>query len=104
MIHFIWGVGLLLLIGLVASLYIQRRTGLRLKSELAELEKVKEGNVEYEFILKAMKLCTWHIDPKNHTITIDNDFRESQDNYVLLPGTHLAMLSEMIAKSDAQRV
>lgn len=104
MIHFIWGVGLLLLIGLVASLYIQRRTGLRLKSELAELEKVKEGNVEYEFILKAMKLCTWHIDPKDHTIAVDNDFRESQDNYVLPPGTHLAMLSEMIVKSDAQRV
>lgn len=104
MIYVMWGLGALLLLGLIISIIIQRRTGLRLKSELAELDKVKEGNVEYEFILKAMKLCTWHIDPKNHTITVDNDFRENQDNYVLPPETHLAILSEMIAKSDVQRV
>ena len=103
-IYFMWGIGSLLLVSLIISIFIQRRTGLRLKSELAELGKVKEGNIEYEFILKAMKLCTWHIDPKNHTITVDNDFRENQDNYAMPPETHLAILSEMIAKSDVQRV
>ena len=62
MIYFIWGAGILLIISLIVSVIFQRRTGLRLKDELAELDRLKEGNVEYELVVKAMKLCTWHIN------------------------------------------
>lgn len=104
MIHILWGLGILLMIGLVFSLVLQRRTGLKLKDELAELDRLKEGNVEYEFVVKAMKLSTWNINPKHRTITMDNDFREGQDNYLPPPESHVALLSEMIDKSDVQRV
>ena len=104
MIYFIWGGGGLLIIGLVISIFLQRHRGLKLKDELAELEKVKDGNVEYEFILKAMKLSTWHIDPIRRTMTMDNDFRENQDNYIPQPDTPVSLLFEMLAKSDVQRV
>jgi len=104
MIHFLWGVGFLLMIVLIVSLILQRRTGLKLKDELAELDRLKEGNVEYEFVVKAMKLATWNINPKLRTITMDNDYREGQDNYMPSPESHVALLCEMIDKSDAQRV
>lgn len=104
MIRIIWGLGVVLFIGLLVSIFLQRRTSLKLKDELAELSKLKEGNVEYEFILKAMKLSTWHLNPKTRTITMDNDFRESQDNYMPSPESPVALLTEMLAKSDAQRV
>ena len=80
MIHILWVLGLLLTLGLIVSLILQRRTGLKLKDELTELDRLKEGNVEYEFVVKAMKLSTWHLNPKLRTITMDNDFREGQDN------------------------
>ena len=104
MIHILWVLGLLLTLGLIVSLILQRRTGLKLKDELTELDRLKEGNVEYEFVVKAMKLSTWHLNPKLRTITMDNDFREGQDNYLPQPESPVALLYEMIDKSDVQRV
>lgn len=103
-IHLLWGLGILLTLGLIVSLILQRRTGLKLKEELTELDRLKEGNVEYEFVVKAMKLSTWNINPKLRTITMDNDYREGQDNYIPSPESHVALLCEMIDKSDVQRV
>ena len=104
MIYFIWGLGILLTIGLIVSVIFQRRTGQKLRDELAELDRLKEGNVEYELVVKAMKLCTWHINPKFRTITMDNDFRDGHDNYIPLPDSPVALSYEMIDKSDVQRV
>lgn len=104
MIHFLWGVGIFLIMVLIVSVVLQRSTGLKLKDELAELDRMKEGNVEYEFVVKAMKLSTWHVNPKLRTITMDNDFREGQDNYMPSPDYPVALLCEMIDKSDARRV
>ena len=53
----VWVVGILLFIALVIAVFVQLRTGRKIRSELAELEKVRQGNIEYEFILRAMKLC-----------------------------------------------
>lgn len=99
----LWGIGILVLIVLLVFLFLQHRWSRRLKNELAELEKVKQGNVEYEFVLKAMKLCTWHIDPKMRTITIENDFREGMNNAVS-PSSPVDLLTDMLVKTDAQRV
>lgn len=104
MIHVLWGMGILSIIVLIVLIVLQRRTGLKLKDELVELDRMKEGNVEYEFVVKAMKLSTWHINPKLRTITMDNDFRQGQDNLMPSPDYPLALLSEMLDKSDAQRV
>ena len=104
MIHVLWGMGILSIIVLIVLIVLQRRTGLKLKDELVELDRMKEGNVEYEFVVKAMKLSTWHVNPKLRTITMDNDFRQGQDNLMPSPDYPLALLSEMLDKSDAQRV
>ena len=59
-ISLMWGLGVLLLLFLIAFIFIQRRTGKRLKGELEELDKIRKGNLEYDFVLKAMKIAVWN--------------------------------------------
>lgn len=100
----IWVVGGVVLLLLIAAIFVQRRTGRRLRTELADLAKLKRGNVEYELVLKTVKLSTWHIDPVQRQITYDSDFREGNDNYVPANGTRLLQIVEMMAPADSQRV
>lgn len=104
MAYAIWGLGGVAAILLFALIFIQRRTGKRLKGELAELAKIRQGNVEYEFILKAMKLSTWQMDPRRRLISFTNDFRSEQSEHVVPPDTSLDDLVNYLAASDAQRV
>jgi K+-sensing histidine kinase KdpD len=104
MAYAIWGLGGVAAILLFALIFIQRRTGKRLKGELAELAKIRQGNVEYEFILKAMKLSTWQMDPRRRMITFSNDFRGGQDDHVIPPDSSIDSLVDYLASSDAQRV
>ena len=100
----VWVVGILLFIALVIAVFVQLRTGKKIRSELAELEKVRQGNIEYEFILRAMKLCTWHIDAASRTLTIESDFREGQDNYAPAPDSPVEIIMAMVGRADRQRV
>lgn len=104
MAYAIWGLGGVAAILLFALIFIQRRTGKRLKGELAELAKIRQGNVEYEFILKAMKLSTWQMDPRRRLISFTNDFRSEQSEHMVPPDTSLDDLVNYLAASDAQRV
>ena len=104
MAYAIWGVGGVVAILLFVLVFIQRRTGKRLKGELAELAKIRQGNVEYEFILKAMKLSTWQMDPRRRMITFSNDFRGGQDDHIIPPDSSIDSLVDYLASSDAQRV
>ena len=104
MAYAIWGIGGVAAILLFALIFIQRRTGKRLKGELAELAKIRQGNVEYEFILKAMKLSTWQMDPRRRMITFSNDFRGGQDDHMIPPDSSIDSLVDYLASSDAQRV
>lgn len=104
MAYVIWGVGIAAIILLILLIFFQRRTGKRLKGDLAELSKIRQGNVEYEFILKAMKLSTWQMDPRRRLISFTNDFRGEQSEHVVTPDTSLDDLVNYLAASDAQRV
>ena len=104
MAYAIWGLGGVAAILLFVLVFIQRRTGKRLKGELAELAKIRQGNVEYEFILKAMKLSTWQMDPRRRMITFSNDFRGEQDEHMIPPDSSIDSLVDCLASSDAQRV
>ena len=84
----VWVAGALLLLLSVVLFFWQRRVGEDLTSELSQLKKIKKHNVEYEFVLKAMRLCTWHIDVTARTITYDNDYRERNDCFVPVPEAH----------------
>lgn len=96
----IWVIGSILLLSFVALFFYQRLVGKELVLELTQLEKVQKHNIEYEFVLKAMKLCTWHIDAEARTITYDNDFRGKDDSVVLPPDTPIDALSNYVFPSD----
>lgn len=71
--------GVLMVLALIAGivlLYWQWRSGRELESELAQLGKIQKRNIEYEFVIQAMRLRTWHIDPVARTAVVDNDFQE----------------------------
>ena len=104
LIPMLWAIGIVALIALVIMIFVQRRVGSHLKRELTELDKVKQNNVEYEFVLKAMHLCTWHIDCKNRTIAVDADYRDDKGDLVAIPEVPIEQLFNLIEKSDAQRV
>lgn len=104
LIPMLWAIGIVALITLVIMIFVQRRVGSHLKRELTELDKVKQNNVEYEFVLKAMHLCTWHIDCKNRTIAVDADYRDDKGDLVAIPEVPIEQLFNLIEKSDAQRV
>lgn len=104
LITIFWCVCVIVAVLLIAGVFMQQRTGVKLKRELVELDKVRQNNIEYEFVLKAMNLCTWHINPMMQTITVDADFRDDKGNLTSGPDTSLDMLTNMLEKSDSQRV
>ena len=89
---------------LLVMIFVQRRTGQKLQTELVELEKVRQNNVESEFVLKAMKLSTWHIDVPTRMLYVDADFRDNKGGLVGPPEFPVEDLTAVIDRADAQRV
>ncbi|ADE81478.1 hypothetical protein PRMUPPPA20_23270 [Xylanibacter ruminicola] len=85
-------------------IFVQRRAGRKLQTELVELEKVRQNNVESEFVLKAMKLSTWHIDVPTKMLYVDADFRDNKGGLVGPPEFPIEDLTNVIDRADAQRV
>jgi len=100
----LWMVGALLFLLLLVLIYRQYAQSKQLKWELAEIDKLLQTNVEYEFVLKAMHLATWHLDPKMRAITYDNDFRDKTDSYTPEAGTNIDFWTEQILPNDRTRV
>lgn len=99
-----WVVGILLVVLLVYGIFRQRRVGAKLSKELLELEKARQNNIEYEFILKAMKIAVWRMDPKMRLATYETDFRDGKDSYVSSPDTPIDSMWDFLEPSDRQRV
>ena len=100
----LWVGGALLFLWLFILIFVQRRTGRKLQHELVELEKVRQNNVESEFVLKAMKLSTWHIDVPTKMLYVDADFRDNKGGLVGPPEFPVEDLTNVIDRADAQRV
>lgn len=103
----------LLLLGLMGVLFVvfvwlifyQRRQGRNLKYELEQLNRLKENDVESEFVLRAMKLSTWHIDAKTMAVSYDSDFREKANGWIpQLDGTLLEESNKQLHPQDVGRV
>jgi len=103
-IQILWMLGGLLFLILLALIYRQNVQRRQLRNELAEIDKMLQTNVEYEFILKAMQLATWHLDPKMRAVTFDNDFRDNSDNYTPEAGTNIDDWIEHVLPNDQSRV
>ena len=81
-----WIIGIPLLMLLVVFLVRQYRLFCQLQTDLEQLSKIKTHSVEYELVLKAMRLCVWRIDVAKRIVTFDSDYREHSDNLILPDG------------------
>ena len=101
----IWLGGIIVVLLLTALFFYQRKAGLNLQDELVQLSKLAKKNVEYEFVLKAMRLSTWHIDPATMIVTYDYDFRDQKNAWVPVPaGEAVLESSRQLVAEDAARV
>lgn len=91
-------------IGAAVTLYFQVRRKKDFENELDSLAKMRKNNVEYEMVLKAMKLCTWHIDTTTRMITFDDDFRDKLDSYTPVEGTTVDEFVKQMADWDREKV
>jgi len=95
-------IGTLLLLAVL--LYMQYKQSKVLKFELSQLDKVKSHNVEYDFILKAMRLAVWHLDAKNRTMTFEKDYRVNSAGFTPPPDTSFDELVMHYHEDDRQRM
>lgn len=73
----VWIVSIPVLIGAVYAFFNQLRQHKRMEKELWQLSKIKRNAIEYELVLKAMKLIVWRIDVPSQTITYESDSYDS---------------------------
>ena len=86
------------------AIFVQRKKGKHLKEELQELDKIKQSNTEYEFVLKAMKIAVWRYDAREQSFAYENDFREGMNNYVISDDEKFQDTLSSINPADAERV
>ena len=101
----IWAILIAMLLFAIILLFWQRKVGESLSLELSQLDKVKKKNVEYDFVLRAMRLSTWHIDPKTKMLTFDNDFRGYGNEW--MPddsGSNVMESTFQLHENDSERV
>ena len=94
-----WVGGGLLFLLLCFAIYRQWQDGKQLQDELDELDKVKQNNIEYEFVLKAMKIAVWRYDATTKAFVYENDYRDGLGSYV--PGQDETYVETLTAISPA---
>ena len=99
-----WVIALPLLFGGILLLLYQRRQQRLLDGELEQLAKVKRHNIEYELVLKTMKLSTWRIDVPTHVVSFESDYRDNPDNVVFPADTKVEDVLKMLVEPYADKV
>ena len=91
-----WILGVPVLLAAIALLYFQQRQTRKLQDELLQLSRIKRHTVEYELVLKAMKIGIWRLDIASRTITFDSDYRDAADSIIFPPATSLDVIIGML--------
>ena len=100
----IWIGGGILFLLFCYGIYRQWRSGKNLKQELIEIDKVRQNNIEYDFILKAMKIAVWRYDPRTKTFAYESDYREGRNTYAPSSNETFADMLSYVSPADAGHV
>ena len=100
----VWIVGLPVLLAAIILLYYQYRQSRTLKSEMELLSKMKIHSVEYDLVLKAMKLAIWHLDIPARAFTLETDYRDASDTNDFPPGISIDDVYQRILPEDADKI
>lgn len=92
----VWIVGIPLLVCATIWLLYQLRQSRLLNEKLSLLSKMQRHSVEYDLVLKVMKMAIWRIDVQSRTITFESDFRDVVGSYHFSPNTPLEAFYELM--------
>ena len=92
----VWIAGILMLACAVIWLFFQLRLHRRLMEDLSLLSGMQRHSVEYDLVMKVMKLAIWRIDVQARTITFESDFRDVVDSFHFSPNTPLEEFYELM--------
>ena len=99
-----WALAAVVVFIFFSAIFVQRKKGKHLAEELKELDKIKQNNTEYEFVLKAMKIAVWRYDARDQSFADENDFREGMNNYVISDNEKFQDTLSAINPADKERV
>ncbi len=99
-----WALAAVVVFIFVSAIFVQRKKGKHLAEELKELDKIKQNNTEYEFVLRAMKIAVWRYDARDQSFAYENDFREGMNNYVISDNEKFQDTLSAINPADKERV
>ena len=99
-----WALAAVVVFIFFSAIFVQRKKGKHLAEELKELDKIKQNNTEYEFVLKAMKIAVWRYDASEQSFAYENDFREGMNNYVISDNEKFQDTLSAINPADKERV
>ena len=98
-----WIISIPLIIFLAISWFVLTRRVKRLKTQVEAMSD-EVGNIEYDLVLKAMKLSTWRVDVPSMTINVESDYREGKDLFIPQKGTPVEKIFKHIATEQVQAV
>ena len=91
-----WMIGVPVVLAAIVLLYFQQQQTRKLQDELLQLSRIKRHTVEYELVMKAMKIGIWRLDVTNRTVTFDSDYRDATDSIVFPPATDIDVICDML--------
>ena len=100
----IWIAGIPLLVFAVMWLYHQLHVRKELQKELFLLSKVQRHSVEYDLVLKVMKMAIYRIDVQAQTITFESDFRDVVGSFHFSPNTPLEDFYELMLPESRVKI
>ncbi|MBP5375051.1 MAG: hypothetical protein J6Y38_01810, partial [Bacteroidaceae bacterium] len=100
----VWIAGIPLLVFSVMWLFYQLRSRKELQDELSILSKVQRHSVEYDLVMKVMKLAIWRIDVQAQTITFESDFRDVVGSFHFSPNTPLEEFYELMPPQSRGKI
>lgn len=100
----VWIAGIPLLLFAVIWLYKQLRLRKELQEELSIFSRVQRHTVEYDLVLKVMKMAIWRIDVQSQTITFESDFRDVVGSFHFSPNTPLEDFFDLMLPQYRSRI
>ena len=100
----VWVLGIPVVLAAAATLYYQKKQHRQLRTELRMLSKVKRNAIEYDLVLKAMKLTVWRIDVPTRTITYESDFRETPGIPIIAPNSDVELFCNALTPESKERI
>ncbi len=100
----VWIAGIPLLVCAVIWLLLQLRRRRQLEEESSLLSKMQRHSVEYDLVMKVMKMAIWRIDVQSRTITFESDFRDVVGSFHFSPDTPVQVFYDLMLPQYRGRI